>query len=115
MQGDSGAGEGSGRPIWAEGGRWGGYVTGGARPLPPLNFTAAEMVAMAVSLASAEATPFASALRSALRKVLAAAPAARAAEAAQLMDRVRLIGAAGTGNSRSQCPAGAAPDAAGGC
>jgi len=104
----------SGVPIYAESGRCGGYVIDRALTLPPLNFTAAEMVAMAVSLASAEATPFASALRSALRKVFAAAPAARAAEAAQLMDRVRLIGAAGTGNSRSQCPAPAAPDAAGG-
>ena len=60
----------SGVPIYAESGRCGGYVIDRALTLPPLNFTAAEMVAMAVSLASAEATPFASALRSALRKVL---------------------------------------------
>jgi predicted DNA-binding transcriptional regulator YafY len=69
-------------------GRRGGYVIDKARTLPPLNFTAAEMLAMAVSLAGAEATPFASALR----KVLAAAPAAQTAQAAQLADRVRLIG-----------------------
>jgi predicted DNA-binding transcriptional regulator YafY len=99
----------SGVPIYAETGRRGGYVIDKALTLPPLNFTAAEMVAMAVSLAGAEATPFASALRSALRKVLAAAPAARAAEAAQLMDRVRLIGAAGTGNSGRRCPAATGP------
>src|SRR5260370_22354735 len=72
------------------------------------------MVAMAVSLARAEATPFASALRSALRKVLVAAPAARAAEAAQLMDRVRLIGTAGAGNSGLRCPAATGPGAGGG-
>ena len=54
-------------------GQRGGYVIGKARTLPPLNFTAAEVLAMAVSLAGAEATPFASALR----KVLAAAPAER--------------------------------------
>jgi predicted DNA-binding transcriptional regulator YafY len=66
-------------------GRRGGHVIDKARTLPPLNFTAAEMLAMAVSLAGAEATPFASALR----KVLAAA---QTAQAAQLADRVRLIG-----------------------
>jgi predicted DNA-binding transcriptional regulator YafY len=69
-------------------GRRGGYVIDKARTLPPLNFTAAEMLAMAVSLAGAEATPFASALR----KVLAAAPAAQTAQAAQMADRVRLTG-----------------------
>ena len=53
---------------------------------------------MAVSLAGVGPTPFASALRSALRKVLAAAPAAQTAEAAQLMDRVRLIGTNGHGS-----------------
>ncbi|MGE5134909.1 MAG: helix-turn-helix transcriptional regulator [Gemmatimonadota bacterium] len=82
----------SGVPVYAETGRRGGYVLDRARTLPPLNFTAAEMMAMAVSLAAAETTPFAAALRSALRKVLAAAPAAETAQAAQLMDRVRLIG-----------------------
>jgi predicted DNA-binding transcriptional regulator YafY len=82
----------SGVPVYAVTGRRGGYVIDKARTLPPLNFTAAEMLAMAVSLAGAEATPFASALRSALRKVLAAAPAAQTAQAAQLADRVRVIG-----------------------
>jgi predicted DNA-binding transcriptional regulator YafY len=82
----------SGVPVYAVTGRCGGYVIDKTRTLPPLNFTAAEMVALAVSLAEAEATPFAAALRSALRKVLAAAPAAQTAKAAQLMDRVRLIG-----------------------
>jgi predicted DNA-binding transcriptional regulator YafY len=84
----------SGVPIYAVAGRCGGYVIDKTRTLPPLNFTAAEMVAIAVSLAGAESTPFASAMRSALRKVLAVAPAAQTAEAARLMDRVRLIGSA---------------------
>jgi predicted DNA-binding transcriptional regulator YafY len=94
----------SGVPVYAETGRCGGYVIDKTLTLPPVNFTAAEMVAIAVALARAEATPFASATRSALRKVLAAAPAARAAEAAQLMDRDagpvvpgRLVPAAGRG------------------
>lgn len=81
-------------PIYAVTGRRGGYVIDKALTLPPLNFTAPEMVAIAVSQAGAESTPFASAMRSALRKVLAAAPAAQTAEAARLMDRVRLIGSA---------------------
>jgi hypothetical protein len=65
------------------------------------------MVAIAVSLAGAESTPFASAMRSTLRKVLAVAPPARRAEAAQLMDRVRLIGTSGPGGGPHP------PDAAG--
>jgi len=82
----------AGVPVYAEAGRRGGYVIDRARTLPPVNFAAAEMVAIAVSLAGAEGTPFAFAARSALRKVLAAAPAGQLAEAAQLMDRIRLIG-----------------------
>ena len=92
----------AGVPIYAVAGRCGGYVIDKALTLPPLNFTAAEMVAMAVSLAGVGPTPFASALRSALRKVLAAAPAAQTAEAARLMDRVRLIGANGQGSGGPQ-------------
>jgi predicted DNA-binding transcriptional regulator YafY len=84
----------SGVPIYAETGRRGGYAIDKALTLPPLNFTAAEMVAIAVSLAREENTPFAGATRSALRKVLATASAAQTAEAGELMDRVRLIGAA---------------------
>ena len=87
----------AGVPIYAVAGRCGGYVIDKALTLPPLNFTAAEMVAMAVSLARVGPAPFAPALRSALRKVLAAAPAAQTAEAAQLMERVRLIGPNGQG------------------
>jgi predicted DNA-binding transcriptional regulator YafY len=83
----------SGVPIYAETGRRGGYVIDKTLTLPPLNFTAAEMVAIAVSLAREDSTPFAAATRSALRKVLATASVAQTAEAAELMDRVRLIGA----------------------
>lgn len=102
----------AGVPIYAQAGRHGGYVIDKTLTLPPVNFTAAEMVAVAVSLARAEGTPFAFATRSALRKVLAAAPAGQLTEAAQLMDRIRLIGndrPAGSG----QRPGGAGgPDAA---
>ena len=111
----------AGVPIYAVAGRCGGYVIDKALTLPPLNFTAAEMVAMAVSLARVEPAPFASALRSALRKVLAVAPATQMAEAAQLMERVRLIGTNGQGGGGPRPPnaggrgatGGAAPNAGG--
>jgi predicted DNA-binding transcriptional regulator YafY len=90
----------SGVPVYAEPGRRGGYAIDKTMTLPPVNFTAAEMVAIAVALARDERTPFAAATRSALRKVLAVASAAQTAEAAQLIDRVRLISPARAGNSR---------------
>ena len=91
----------SGVPIYAETGRRGGYAIDKTLTLPPLNFTAAEMVAIAVSLAREENTPFAAATRSALRKVLATASVAQTAEAAELMDRVRLIGATRPGERQA--------------
>jgi predicted DNA-binding transcriptional regulator YafY len=91
----------SGVPIYAETGRRGGYAIDKTLTLPPLNFTAAEMVAIAVSLAREENTPFAAATRSALRKVLATASAAQTAEAGELMDRVRLIGSACPGERQA--------------
>jgi len=97
----------SGVPIYAEPGRTGGYVIDKTQTLPPLNFTASEMVALAVSLAGADETPFSAALRSALRKVLASAPAAQTAAAAQLMDRVRLVSPVGA--RRAGPPPAAAP------
>lgn len=97
----------SGVPVYAETGRHGGYVVDKRLTLPPVNFTAAEMVAIAVSLAWAEGTPFAFAARSALRKVLAVAPAGQTAEAAELVDRIRLI-KAGPSVQSGPGPAGAA-------
>jgi predicted DNA-binding transcriptional regulator YafY len=100
----------SGVPIYAETGRRGGYVIDKTLTLPPLNFTPAEMVAIAVSLARQEHTPFAAATRSALRKVLASASAAHTAEAGELLDRVRLIGAARPGESARTPPPRAQAD-----
>jgi predicted DNA-binding transcriptional regulator YafY len=94
----------SGVPIYAETGRRGGYAIDTTLTLPPLNFTAAEMVAIAVALAREENTPFAAATRSALRKVLATASAAETAEAGELIDRVRLIGAARPGRPAQTPP-----------
>jgi len=104
----------AGVPIYAQTGRHGGYVIDKALTLPPVNFTAAEIVAIAVSIAGAEGTPFAFATRSALRKVLAVAPAGQLAEAAQLMDRIRLIGADRPARSGPR-PGGAAGPDAGDC
>jgi predicted DNA-binding transcriptional regulator YafY len=103
----------SGVPVYAETGRHGGYVVDKTLTLPPVNFTAAEMVAIAVSLAGAEATPFAFAARSALRKVLAAAPADQMAEAEQLIDRVRLIGSSRARTSGPSPAIAGSDDAAG--
>jgi predicted DNA-binding transcriptional regulator YafY len=101
----------AGVPVYAETGRLGGYIIDPAFTLPPVNFTAPEMVAIAVSLAGADGTPFAYAARSALRKVLAAAPAGQLAEAAEMMDRIRLIGidrsaSCGPCGATSPAPAG---------
>jgi predicted DNA-binding transcriptional regulator YafY len=104
----------AGVPIYAQAGRRGGYVIDKARTLPPVNFTAAEMVAIAVSLAGAEGTPFFVAARSALRKVLSAAPAPHLEEAAQLMDRIRLIGTGEPARSGPPPSGVGGPGAAGG-
>src|SRR5262245_65363516 len=53
----------AGVPIYAQAGRHGGYVIDKTLTLPPINFTAAEMVAMAVSLAGVRPTPFGCARR----------------------------------------------------
>ena len=101
----------SGVPIYAETGRAGGYVIDKTLTLPPVNFTAAEMVAIAVALARDEATPFAAATRSALRKVLASASAAQATEAAQLLDRIRLISPPGPAPGTAVRPRAGRPPA----
>lgn len=81
----------SGVPIYADVGRRGGYALEKSMSLPPLNFTAAEAVALAVAVARADGGPFAEAGRSALRKILAAMSAQNASAARQLALRVRLL------------------------
>jgi predicted DNA-binding transcriptional regulator YafY len=82
----------SGVPIYADVGRRGGYALDKSMSLPPLNFTAAESVALAVALARSPHTPFAEAGHSALRKILAAMPESDAAAARDLAARVGLCG-----------------------
>ncbi|MFJ2032655.1 helix-turn-helix transcriptional regulator [Streptosporangium sp. NPDC087985] len=62
----------SGVPICAEPGRRGCYVLDKRMSLPPLNFTSAEAVAVAVALERAGNDPLALHARSALRKLTAA-------------------------------------------
>ncbi|NEE02954.1 helix-turn-helix transcriptional regulator [Phytoactinopolyspora halotolerans] len=59
----------SGLPIWAQPGPGGGYVLDPAATLPPVNFTPAQAVAVAVALASVRDAPFAADGASALAKV----------------------------------------------
>jgi predicted DNA-binding transcriptional regulator YafY len=81
----------SGVPIYAEPGRRGGYVLDKKMSLPPLNFTPAEAVAIAVALSRAGDQPFGRQARSALRKVVAAMPGREGELARELARRVMLV------------------------
>ena len=67
----------AGVPISAQLGRRGGYVLDRSMTLPPLNFTPAEAVAMAVGLRRLDDTPWARDARTALLKIVAAMPRRR--------------------------------------
>ncbi|WP_285775722.1 WYL domain-containing protein [Microtetraspora sp. NBRC 13810] len=84
----------SGVPIYPQPGRRGGYALDKDMSLPPLNFTPAEAVAIAVALGRAGQPPFARHARSALRKVVAAMPGRDGDEARELATRVRFVEAA---------------------
>jgi predicted DNA-binding transcriptional regulator YafY len=81
----------AGVPIYAEIGRKGGYALDKKMSLPPLNFTPAEAVAVAIALSRAEQQPFADDARSALRKLVAAMPGPEGERARQLAARVQII------------------------
>jgi predicted DNA-binding transcriptional regulator YafY len=78
-------------PIFADVGRAGGYTLDRSRTLPPLNFTPAEAVAIAIMLGRAGGTPFSRAARTALHKILTAMPAADGATARDLASRIRFL------------------------
>jgi predicted DNA-binding transcriptional regulator YafY len=59
--------------------------------LPPLNFSPAEAVAVAVALARVNVGPFEGAARSAVRKIVAAMPGPSVTAARDLAGRVRLL------------------------
>lgn len=59
-------------PIYADAGRTGGYTLDKSLTLPPLNFSPAEAVALAVALGQVNVGPFDGAARSAVQKIVAA-------------------------------------------
>jgi predicted DNA-binding transcriptional regulator YafY len=81
----------AGVPIYADVGRTGGYTLDGSRTLPPLNFTPAEAVAVAITLSHGEGSPYSRSARTALRKILAAMSAVDSAAARELADRIRFL------------------------
>jgi len=82
----------TGVAVWAEPGRTGGYCLDREHTLPPVNFTPAEAVAMAVGLERLQNTPFRLAARSAMHKLVAAMHGADADAARRLAARVYLLG-----------------------
>ncbi|MFC0553594.1 helix-turn-helix transcriptional regulator [Planotetraspora thailandica] len=81
----------AGVPVYAEVGRKGGYALEKSMSLPPLNFTPAEAVAVAIALSDADRQPFADDARSALRKLVAAMPGPEEDRARQLATRVQIM------------------------
>lgn len=78
-------------PIYAQPGRKGGYALEKSMSLPPLNFTPAEAVAVAIALGRTERHPFADQARSALRKLMAAMPGADGERARELAARIQIL------------------------
>lgn len=81
----------AGIPIWATPGVGGGYRLDPAATLPPLNFTPAEVTAIAVALSTSRPLPFGAAARSALRKIVSASALSSRENARELAARIHLI------------------------
>lgn len=81
----------AGVPIYADVGRTGGYTLDKSRTLPPLNFTPAEAVAVAITLSRSEGSPYSRSARTALHKILSAMSASDGAAARDLADRIRFL------------------------
>lgn len=80
----------AGVPIYATPGRRGGYAIDIEHTLPPLNFSAGEVAAIATALATAGSSPFDQSGRSALRKILSALHEVDADGARTLAERIRV-------------------------
>jgi len=78
----------AGVPIWGASGRRGGYSIDPERTLPPVNFSPAEALAIAVALADSVG-PFSAAGRAARNKVLAAMSADDREETQRMAERVK--------------------------
>ena len=96
----------AGVPIYADTGRRGGYTLDKSRTLPPLNFTPAEAVALAIALSRAGGSPFSRSARTALHKIVTAMSAADGATARELAGRIRFLAAA-SGDTSGDMPGGA--------
>jgi predicted DNA-binding transcriptional regulator YafY len=92
---DIGALQEAGVPIYADVGRTGGYTLDKSLTLPPLNFSPAEAVALAVALGQVNVGPFDRAARSAVRKIVAAMSERNVTAARDLAGRIRLLEPAG--------------------
>lgn len=90
----------AGVPIWATSGPGGSYTVDPAMTLPPLNFTADEALAIAVTLAVAGRMPFGQAARTAMVKVVAAMPPGTRERARELVGRVHSMGCGEGGAER---------------
>ncbi|WP_019631177.1 helix-turn-helix transcriptional regulator [Actinomadura atramentaria] len=88
---DIGALQQAGVPIWADVGRGGGYTLDPSRTLPPLNFTPAEAVAVAITLARAGGSPYSRSARTALQKIVTAMSAGDGAAARDLAGRIHFL------------------------
>ena len=75
-----------------------------SRTLPPLNFTPAEAVAIAITLARAGGSPYSRSARTALHKIVAAMSADDGASARDLAARIRFL-APVEGDDRASVPA----------
>lgn len=82
----------AGVPIYAEPGRRGGYALDARMSLPPVNFTPAEAVAIALALSRPEERPFAVHARTALRKLVAAMPRPYGERLRDLASRIGYVG-----------------------
>jgi predicted DNA-binding transcriptional regulator YafY len=82
-------------PIWATPGPGGGYTIDPGHTLPPLNFTASEAAAIALTLARSGPMPFDGAARTALHKLVAAMSPSGRTNAVELLARIHLVSGKG--------------------
>lgn len=80
--------ESSGLPIWGRAGPGGGYGLAERSSLPPVNFTAAQALALAAAVAVATQAPFADSARTATAKVLDVLDPAARRRATDLSHRI---------------------------
>jgi predicted DNA-binding transcriptional regulator YafY len=77
-----------GLPVCGRTGPGGGYALAGTASLPPVNFSAAQAVALSAAMAASVQAPFADSARAATRKVLDVLDPAARRRAAELSQRV---------------------------